>query len=86
MAPCNISGPGYRDVPAAIRLAEKACELTKSREPVLLYTLSVAYAAASRFSDAQATAKKALNLALATGNHRLAEKVRKQIKLYEGQQ
>jgi spermidine synthase len=78
--------PVYRDVPAAIRLAEKACELMNNKEPLLLYTLSVTYAAAGRFSDAQATAKKALNLVLATGNHRLAEKVRKGIKLYEGQQ
>jgi tetratricopeptide (TPR) repeat protein len=81
----TYSDPVYRDVPAAIRLAEKACELTNNKGPLLLYTLSMAYAAAGRFSDAQATAKKALNLALATGNHRLAEKVRKQIKLYEGQ-
>jgi hypothetical protein len=73
-------------VPAAIRLAEKACELTNNKEPLLLYTLSVTYAAAGRLSEAEATAKKALNLALTNGNYPLAEKVRKQIKLYEGQQ
>jgi len=77
--------PVYRDVPQAIDLAEKACELTNNKEPLLLYTLSMAYAAAGRFSDARAAARKALNFALATGNHRLAERVRKGIKLYEKQ-
>jgi spermidine synthase len=77
--------PAYRDVPEATRLAETACDLAGYRDPYLLDTLAMAYAAAGRFSDAEAIARKALDLALSTGNHRLAEAVRGRLTLYKGE-
>ena len=78
--------PAIRDVPEAIRLAENACQLSNYREGDILDTLSMAYAAAGRFSEAKDTGQKALNIALSRDNYHLAEKIRKQIKLYEGLQ
>ena len=51
----------------AVRLAERACELSEHREPVMLGTLAAAYAEAGRFGDAVKTAEKARDLAAATG-------------------
>ncbi len=77
--------PAFRDVPQAIRLAEKACQLNGHQNANLMDTLSAAYAAADRFSDAHTIAKQALKLALAAGDLRLAEDLRSRIKLYEQQ-
>ncbi|MDH4203619.1 MAG: sulfatase-like hydrolase/transferase [Phycisphaerae bacterium] len=46
----------------AVKHAEKACELTNQKEPELLDTLSIAYAAAGDFAKAIKTAEKALAL------------------------
>ncbi|MCJ7778701.1 MAG: tetratricopeptide repeat protein, partial [Sedimentisphaerales bacterium] len=46
----------------ALRLAQRACELTNYSKPELLDTLAVAYAAAGSFSKAIETAEKALEL------------------------
>ena len=77
--------PVYRDVPEAIRLAEKACQLSNDSEAFLLDTLATAYAAAGRYTEAEATAQKALSIALTDNNSRLVKKIRRQIKQYEGQ-
>jgi len=52
-----------RDANEAVRLAERACELTNYRDPTFLGTLAAAYASAGRFSDAVDSAKKAAALA-----------------------
>ena len=75
--------PARRDVQEAIRLAEKACELTHHRRAVPLDVLSVAYAAAGRFADAQAAAERALKRALATGKQEMVRELRRRIALYE---
>jgi protein O-mannosyl-transferase len=49
----------------AVRLAERACELSEHREPALLGTLAAAYAEAGRFGEAVKTAEKARDLAVA---------------------
>jgi tetratricopeptide (TPR) repeat protein len=60
----------------AIRLAERACELTHYGNPLFIRTLAAAYAEAGRFPEAVATAEKAEQLATAAGSKKLAEKNR----------
>jgi tetratricopeptide (TPR) repeat protein len=65
-----------RDGAEAVRLAERACELTHHGEPVYLGTLAAAYAEAGRFPEAVTAAEKAEQLATAAGSKKLAEKNR----------
>jgi tetratricopeptide (TPR) repeat protein len=66
----------------AVRLAERACELTQHREPVLLGTLAAAYAEAGRFGEAAETAEKARSLALSASQREVAEKNSQLLDLY----
>jgi Flp pilus assembly protein TadD len=66
----------------AVRLAERACELTQHRAPVLLGTLAAAYAEAGRFQEATETAEKARALALSVGQKQVAETNAKLLDLY----
>jgi tetratricopeptide (TPR) repeat protein len=66
----------------AIRLAERACELSQHRAPILLGTLAAAYAEAGRFSDAVSAAEKARDLAEAAGDKAVAAKNRELLELY----
>jgi tetratricopeptide (TPR) repeat protein len=70
------SDNGLRDGAEAVRLAERACELTHHGEPVYLGTLAAAYAEAGRFPEAVTMAEKAEQLATAAGSKKLAEKNR----------
>jgi hypothetical protein len=70
----------------AVRLAERACELTGYRDPMLLGTLAFAYAEAGRLNAALATASKGRDLALASGQTELADRLRKLIEGYQAQQ
>ena len=72
-----------RDPAQAVRLAEKACELTRRSRPDCLDTLAAAYAAAGRFGEAVATAKEAIGLAEAAGRDDLAGQMRKHLAVYE---
>ena len=51
----------------AVRLAERACELTHYGEPLFIGTLAAAYAEAGRFPEAVTTAEKAEQLATGAG-------------------
>ena len=75
-----------RSGPEAVRLGERACELTGRRNPRFLGTLAAAYAEASRFTDAVATAQKAHELALAAGDKSTAESAQARLDLYRKQQ
>jgi len=66
----------------AVRLAERACELTHYGEPLFIRTLAAAYAEAGRFPDAVTTAEKAEQLAISAGSKKLAEKSRQLLELY----
>jgi tetratricopeptide (TPR) repeat protein len=66
--------PALRNGPEAIRLAQRACELSENREPVLLGTLAAAYAEAERFDEAIAAAEKAKTLATENGQKEVAER------------
>jgi len=71
-----------RDGPRAVRLAEKACELTHQKETLLIGTLAATYAAAGRFDIAVTTAQRAVDLATATGQPQLAARNRELLELY----
>jgi tetratricopeptide (TPR) repeat protein len=66
----------------AVRLAERACELSGRREPMLLGTLAAAYAEAGRFGEAVKTAEQARDLAAAAGLKDVAAKNSELLKLY----
>jgi len=76
------SDAALREGAEAVRLAERACELSQRREPVLLGTLAAAYAEAARFDDAIRTAEQARALATAAGQHNIAERNAQLLELY----
>ena len=71
------------DPQKALQLATRACELTDYKNPVILDTLAVSYAALGKFSEAVETAQKALQLARADQAEQLAERIRTRLKLYQ---
>jgi len=70
----------------AVRYARRACELTDYNQLEVLDTLAVAYAAAGQFTEAAATAEKALELAQSSGQKQLADKIRKRLEKYKTRQ
>jgi len=72
----------FRDGPEAVRLARRACALTRYQAPAPLETLAAAYAEAGRFEDAVRIAERARQLALAAGQPELAERPLKMLKLF----
>jgi tetratricopeptide (TPR) repeat protein len=69
----------------AVKLSERAVQLSGGRNPEYLDTLAAAYAEAGRFADAVETARKALELATQHGEQDLAEALNSRIRLYESQ-
>jgi tetratricopeptide (TPR) repeat protein len=67
----------------AIEHIEKAANLTKHQNATILSTLSAAYAAKGRFSEAIAAAQKALDIATAGRNNQLADFIRRQLETYK---
>jgi tetratricopeptide (TPR) repeat protein len=75
--------PAQGDDPArAVSLAQRACELTGNRRAGYMDTLAAAYAAAGRFSEATATAEKAIELARTGGQPKLAAECEARLELY----
>jgi len=79
------SDPKLRDSAEAVRLAERAAELTARRDPVVLDALAAAYAAADAWDRASATAESAVALASARSQP-LAEDIAKRLALYRSHQ
>jgi hypothetical protein len=77
-------GVPARDSSEAIRLAERAADLTSRQDVIVLDTLAAAYASAGQFERAVTTAERAAALATAERNGDLAQHVRKRIELYRG--
>ncbi|MBN1818523.1 MAG: fused MFS/spermidine synthase [Sedimentisphaerales bacterium] len=75
--------PRVRNVPEAVRLAEKGCRMTNYRDPLLLDTLAAAYAASGRYSEALSVAAQGLDIATAQGNNPLADRIRGRMKMYQ---
>jgi protein O-mannosyl-transferase len=67
----------------AIGYARRACELTGYNNAEYLDTLGAAFAAAGKFEEAKTTAGKALSIATASGQEKLAGEIENRIKLYE---
>lgn len=66
----------------AVRVAERACQLTANQRPTYLGTLAAAYAEAGRFPEAIATAETARTLAYARGQAEIAAKNAELLELY----
>jgi hypothetical protein len=73
----------HRNPEAAVRLAERANELTGYGSAGGLDTLAAAYASAGRFDQAEASATKALDQARKGGDSRLVDQIHRRRELYE---
>jgi NDP-sugar pyrophosphorylase family protein len=71
-----------RDGPRAVELARRACEGKHRDNPVFHATLAAAQAESGNFSEAVATASKALEMAQAASDVRLVASLQKQLELY----
>jgi len=75
--------PKFRNGTEAVRLAERALELSGDRDPGFLDTLAAAYAEAGRFSEAISTLQEAVSLAKATGAEGLIPSLEERLRGYE---
>jgi Tfp pilus assembly protein PilF len=83
----TYENPEYFDADEGLRLAKRACELTKYENPIMLDTLAAAYAAAGQFSQAVKTAERAGEWAVSSGEEQLARDIQSRLELYKtGQQ
>ena len=69
----------------AVRLAERASELTSHKNATVLDTLAAAYAASGQIDRAVSTARTALALASEAGATELRERIRTRLAFYEQQ-
>jgi protein O-mannosyl-transferase len=72
-----------RNPDKAVKLAQRTCELTNYKEPALLDTLAVAYAAAGDFDKAVETAQKALELCQSSGQETVKEQIKSRLVLFK---
>ncbi|MGD0596997.1 MAG: tetratricopeptide repeat protein [Sedimentisphaerales bacterium] len=72
-----------RNPDKAVKLAQRACELTNYEEPELLDTLAVAYAAAGNFSKAIEVTGKALELCQSSQRATLKKELESRLVLYK---
>jgi Tfp pilus assembly protein PilF len=70
----------------AVELAERAVRLSNAGNALILRTLAAAYAEAGRFSDAIATAQRAITVAAAQGNAALVNALQNEIGRYQAGQ
>jgi tetratricopeptide (TPR) repeat protein len=75
--------PNICDANEAVVLAERAAKLTNYGDAGIFSTLSAAYAAKGRFSEAIATAQKAMDIAVAGQNNLSADLIRRQLEMYK---
>ena len=67
----------------AVRLAQRACELSSYQYPLFLKTLAAAYGASNSFEKAIETAQKAFALALSANQKQLADEIKEHLELYK---
>ena len=72
-----------RDGNKAVELAQRANQLTGGENPLYLCTLAAACAEAGRFPEAVETAQRALSIANAQSNSRLAGQLQFELNLYQ---
>lgn len=73
----------YRNGAEALKLAERALELSPNPDPSTLDTLAVALADNHRFEEAIQRAERARDLALSRGNTELVNRINKRLELYK---
>jgi tetratricopeptide (TPR) repeat protein len=85
LAWCLATAPqaSLRNGDKAVQLARQANELAGGKNPVILGTLAAAFAEAGRFSEAVEIAQRALHLAGAQSNARLAGQLQLELKFYQ---
>ncbi|MGA2787664.1 MAG: hypothetical protein ABSF60_09055 [Verrucomicrobiota bacterium] len=79
----TASDPRLHNGSEAVRLSERACQLTGYKEAILILTLVVADTEAGRMNDAAAAAQKARAVAQANGQANVVELVDQWFKLYQ---
>ncbi len=72
----TAANPAFRNGVEAVRMADRACELTGRKDAAKLKTLAAAYAEAGRFPEAVATAQTARELAAQAPSKELADECR----------
>ena len=77
------SDASVRDGNRAVELADEAVRLSHGKDPNCLRTLAAAHAESGRFSEAEETARRALQAADLLHNRTLANALRDEIALYE---
>jgi tetratricopeptide (TPR) repeat protein len=77
--------PQLRDGPEAVRLAERAVELSKGNEALFVGTLAAAYAEAGQFENAIKTAQEAIQVAEQNSQKEVASKNRDLLATYRQQ-
>jgi superkiller protein 3 len=78
------SNASIRNGTKAVDFAQQAVVLSGGREAQFLRTLAAAYAETGRFSEAIATAQQAAAIANMQGKSRLANKLERDLLLYQG--
>jgi protein O-mannosyl-transferase len=78
--------PGVRDGNEAVRLAQKACELTRREQTIYVGTLAAAYAEVGDFDQAIATAQSACALADKNGETNLLARNQQLLEQYRRHQ
>jgi tetratricopeptide (TPR) repeat protein len=71
-----------RNGPDAVRLAEKAAQITNYRQADILAVLAAAYAQVGRFPDAATAAERAIEISKLNGNAALTLQLDQQLKAY----
>ncbi len=69
----------FRNGPEAVKMAERACELTSRKDPEKLKTLAAAYAEVGRFDEAVKTIEAAQALAASDNRQPVAEECHKML-------
>lgn len=80
------SRPELRNPKEAVELAERACKLTRYKDPSVLDTLAAAYAADGNFPQAIGAAEKAIALADSLGQEELSNAIHSRLLLYQASQ
>jgi tetratricopeptide (TPR) repeat protein len=80
----SSSDVALRNGAEAVVLAKQADEITKGADPNVLDALAAAYAENGEFPKALETANRALELAVASGDHAKANAIQYRINLYKG--
>lgn len=74
---------GLRNGPEAVKVAEKAAQLTRHQDPAVLNVLGMAYAQDKKWKDALEVSRRALSIAISNGDQTLAAQIEAHLADYE---